>query len=82
MVPAYDDAVLAVALPLMTQANPMLLASGSYYLTITEESRTVACGGWTHERPGSGEIVPSLAHIRHFATHPDWAIIPYLTDRF
>jgi len=72
MAPAYDNAVLTAAMPLMTQANRMLLASGSYYLAISDERRTVACGGWTRERPGSSEIVPSLGHMRHFATHPDW----------
>jgi N-acetylglutamate synthase-like GNAT family acetyltransferase len=69
---SYDATTLAVALPLMTRANTVLLSSGTYYLTENEDGTIVGCGGWSLERPGTGEIAPSLAHIRHFATHPDW----------
>jgi len=69
---SYDAVLLAAALPLMTQANPTLLSSGTYYLAETADGAVAGCGGWTRERPGSGEVVSSLAHIRHFATHPDW----------
>lgn len=68
----YEDSILTKALPLMTNANPKLLRSGTYYLVESEEGTTVGCGGWTRERPGSGEIDSGLGHIRHFATHPDW----------
>jgi N-acetylglutamate synthase-like GNAT family acetyltransferase len=70
---AYDMATLAVALPYMVRANPTLLASGCYYMAETADGMAVGCGGWSHERPGSGEREPGLAHVRHFATHPDWA---------
>ncbi len=59
-------------LPLIAKANPALLSSGTYYLAESDDSSAVGCGGWTHERPGSGEIENGLAHIRHFATHPGW----------
>ena len=72
MPPGYDAAVLAAALPLMTRANPALLSSGTYFLAESVDGLTVGCGGWTRERPGSGEVAPDLAHIRHFATHPEW----------
>lgn len=72
MRPDYDKAILAAALPKMTRANPALLSSGSYYLAEMEGGGLVGCGGWTGERPGDGEVVPDLGHIRHFATHPDW----------
>lgn len=65
MAGAYDDALLARALPLMTQANLGLLASGTYYLAEIE-GEAVGCGGWTREEPGSGLLVPGVAHIRHF----------------
>lgn len=68
----YDDAVLNAALGSMTRANPELLGSGTYYVAQSRDRRVVGCGGWTHERPGSRELQPGLAHIRHFATHPDW----------
>ena len=72
MRPSYDQAVLAPALVLMTQASAVLLASGTYHLAKLADGRLVGCGGWTRERPGSGEVEPGLAHIRHFGTHPDW----------
>ncbi len=73
MASSYDQAVLAATLPFMTRAIPALLSSGTFYLAEGKDRRVVGCGGWTRERPGSGEIAPDLAHIRHFATHPDWA---------
>lgn len=65
----YPPGQLAAALPAMSRANPKLLAGGTYYVV---EWNTVpaACGGWTHEEPGSGRLEPETAHIRHFATHP------------
>ena len=72
MAPDYDTTVLAAALPGMIQANPALLSSGTYFVAETDASLMVGCGGWTPERPGSGEVTAGLGHIRHFATHPDW----------
>jgi predicted N-acetyltransferase YhbS len=73
MRPDYDEAVLAAALPVMTAANPVLLASGNYFVAVDRDERIVGCGGWSRERPGTGATEPGLAHLRHFATHPDWA---------
>ncbi|MET0605250.1 MAG: GNAT family N-acetyltransferase [Beijerinckiaceae bacterium] len=70
---AYDPDVLGRALPLMTKANPKLLASGTYYLAEAVAGVAVGCGGWTRERPGSGEIENGLGHIRHFGVRPDWS---------
>jgi N-acetylglutamate synthase-like GNAT family acetyltransferase len=72
MRPSYDPAVLSAALPLVTRANPALLSSGTYYVAEIAAGGLAGCGGWTRERPGSGEIVPGIAHIRHFATHVRW----------
>lgn len=69
---SYDPAALAGALPAMTKANPVLLSSGRYYLAETGEGVAVGCGGWSFERPARGDVIPGLAHLRHFATHPDW----------
>ena len=69
---SYDAETLANALPLFTRANPSLLSAGTYYLAIAAEHGTVGCGGWTRERPGTGEVVPGLGHIRHFGTHASW----------
>ena len=66
----YQDDVLEAALPAMTRANPALLASGLYYVAELG-GRVVACGGWSAEKP-TGGAVPRLAHVRHFATDPDY----------
>lgn len=67
---AYDRDLLAEALPLMTEANPALLAAPTYYLAL-DGAAAVGCGGWTADRPGDGGIEPGLGHLRHFAVHPD-----------
>lgn len=69
---SYDSGALSRALPLMTRANPILLASGTYYIAEREPGGPVGCGGWTAARPGSGEIIEGEAYIRHLATHPEW----------
>ena len=56
----------------MTVANPELLRSGTYHLAEAENGQIIGCGGWTAQRPGTGEIEAGLVHIRHFAAHPDW----------
>ena len=71
MAAAYDRELLTRVLPLITRANPRLLASGRYYLC-EAEGLAVGCGGWSPERPGSVEVEPGIAHIRHFATRPEW----------
>ncbi len=60
------------ALEVMTQANPKLLQSGTFYVVQNEQGRVAACGGWTCERPGNGGVEKGLAHIRYFAAHPDF----------
>lgn len=69
MTASYDAAMLARALPPMVRANPALLASGSFHLAEVS-GKVVGVGGWTPERPGTGEVEPGLGHIRHFAVHP------------
>lgn len=67
---AYPAGLLSRALPFITKANPVLLASGRYALIEDDTGRLIACGGWSLERPGSAEVIDGLAHIRHFAVHP------------
>lgn len=66
---AYAADVLAPVLPLITRANPALLASGTFYI-VEAAGRVVGCGGWTFGAPGSGDLVDGLAHLRHFAVDP------------
>lgn len=66
MAAAYDAALLARTLPLITRPHPGLLAGGTYYLA-EADGDAVGCGGWSWEEPGTPRVEPGLAHIRHFA---------------
>lgn len=66
---SYDPARLASAMPAISRANPALLASGTYFVAEID-GEVAGCGGWTTTKPGSGETIDGVAHIRHFATHP------------
>ena len=68
----YDGALLDRALPLMTQANPLLMACGTFYVAQLPSGSIVGCGGWTPDRPGTGDVEQGLGHVRHFATHPNF----------
>jgi N-acetylglutamate synthase-like GNAT family acetyltransferase len=69
---AYPETVLQRALPAVVKANPKLLASGTYFIAIEKGELAVGCGGWTHEKPGTAEVEPGVAHLRHFATRSGW----------
>ncbi|MGI9421473.1 MAG: GNAT family N-acetyltransferase [Geminicoccaceae bacterium] len=69
---AYGQAHADQFLPVITKAQPELLASETYYLAITPEGELIGAGGWTKETPGSGDIDAHTGHIRHVATHPAW----------
>lgn len=68
---AYDPDDLAAATPALVRANPALLSCGTWYVVEHSTGALVACGGFTPERPDTGAVEPGLAHLRHFATHPD-----------
>jgi N-acetylglutamate synthase-like GNAT family acetyltransferase len=68
----YDSDTLIRALPILTKANPTLLASGTYYVAESEPDNLVGCGGWATRAPSSDAVVDGEAHIRHFAIHPAW----------
>ena len=71
MADAYRKEVLSAALPFLTKSNMALLTSGTYYVA-EESGRVLGCGGWTLERPGTSEVTPGIAHLRHFATDPNF----------
>jgi N-acetylglutamate synthase-like GNAT family acetyltransferase len=60
------------ALPIISRANPRLLASRTYFVAITDDGDVIGSGGWSREQPGARKIERGIGHIRHFATHPDW----------
>lgn len=69
----YDEATLVAALPALSRVDTALLVSGTYYVAETLSGAIVGCGGWTRELPHQSASDPKLGHMRHYATHPDWA---------
>ncbi len=69
----YDAATLAAALPKLVRANPSHLRSGTFYVVDGLPGSVIGCGGWTVAAPDTKAEIPGLAHLRHFATHPDFA---------
>jgi GNAT superfamily N-acetyltransferase len=66
----YDRQLLGQLLPLIGRAQPALLASGTFFVAEDETGALLGCGGWTSEVPGTQDVIPGEAHVRHFATHP------------
>lgn len=66
--PDYPASVLVTALPLISRAQPDLVACGTYFGLW--DSALVAAGGWTEQAPGAGGVegVPQIGHIRHVVT--------------
>ncbi|GGH29729.1 Acetyltransferase, GNAT family [Cribrihabitans marinus] len=58
----YPPSVLVTALPLISRAQPALLASGTYYVA-EEAAEILGAGGWTRDGKRA-----DLGHIRHVAT--------------
>jgi N-acetylglutamate synthase-like GNAT family acetyltransferase len=71
MAGAYEPALLARALPMITRAQPRLIGSGTYYVA-EAAGAIVGCGGWSREPPDAPAGDEGTAHIRHFAVSPDW----------
>lgn len=67
----YSEDLLTQVLPLMTRAQPKLLASPTYYV-VERGDALIGCGGWTLEGPGGREPEGGLGHVRHFATDPQY----------
>ncbi len=70
---AYDPQSLEKALPLLTRPRPELLSSGRYYIAEFAGLGPAGCGGWSLDAPDRPDapVKPDVAHLRHFATHPD-----------
>jgi N-acetylglutamate synthase-like GNAT family acetyltransferase len=66
---SYDPHGFDDVLSYISRANPKLLASGRFYVAMID-GVAAGCGGWSIEKPGSGEVVEGVGHIRHFGTHP------------
>lgn len=61
----YSKEVMETVVPVISGAQPKLVASGTYYIVEDAAGTPVGVGGWT---PNPKQ--PEVADIRHLATHP------------
>jgi len=67
--PDYPPSVMVTALPLIAQANPALLRTGTYFVAETPEGALVGAGGWTRAGPaGATAGRAGIGNIRHLVT--------------
>lgn len=66
----YDTKTLADVLPIISRANPRLLATGTFYLAF-RDNELVGAGGWSWIGPHGAVGPRHMAHIRHVVTHHD-----------
>lgn len=64
---AYPPSLLVTAIPLISRAQPRLIASGTYFL-VEDNGQVVGAGGWTPDAPGNRSSAPRQGHIRHVVT--------------
>ena len=67
----YPPSVIVTAFPILSRANPSLLASGTYHVAEGSNGRLLGAGGWTRSSPQGGRR-PGVGHVRHVATHKAW----------
>lgn len=67
----YSQTDLERVLPLITEPQPALLDSQTFYV-IDFDGVLAACGGWTNAAPGTGAFLQGIGHIRHIAADPDY----------
>lgn len=63
----YPPSVLVTAVPLMSKAQPALIASGSFFV-ICDGHDIVGAGGWSMQAPGGKPGMRGIGHIRHVVT--------------
>jgi len=66
----YPPSILVTAIPLFARAKLGLVTSGTFYVAQIA-GQIVGAGGWTATGP-MGEQAPGVAHVRHFASDPDF----------
>jgi len=65
---AYPPSTLVTAIPLISKAQPRLIASGTYFV-VTDEDQIIGAGGWTRAVPGSwARGSTAIGNIRHVVT--------------
>lgn len=65
--PDYPPSVLVTAVPLISKAQPTLIASRSFFV-VCDDDEIVGAGGWTMLAPGGKPGSRGIGHIRHVVT--------------
>lgn len=65
--PDYPPSVLVTAVPLISKAQPALIASGTFFV-MCDGNYIVGAGGWTMQAPGGKPGMRGVGHIRHVVT--------------
>ena len=65
--PDYPPSVLVTAIPLISKAQPALIASGSFFV-VCDGAQIVGAGGWTMQAPGGRRGMRGIGHVRHVVT--------------
>jgi len=60
----YPPSVLVIALPLITTAQPALIASGTYFVA-EAEGELIGAGGWTLRAAGVGDVRHVVTDARY-----------------
>ncbi len=68
----YGTERLQYLLPWLSYVQSDLLTCGTFYVFSDGAGQILACGGWTRAAPGTGRVEDGLAHVRHFATVPQF----------
>ncbi|WP_439124381.1 GNAT family N-acetyltransferase [Marivita sp.] len=63
----YPPSVLVTAVPLISKAQPALVASGTFFV-VCDGLEIVGAGGWTMQAPGGRPGMRGIGHIRHVVT--------------
>lgn len=64
----YEPSLMVLAIPLISRANPRLLASGRYFAVRNSDGVIIGAGGWSGADPRGGRLPAKTGHIRHVVT--------------
>jgi GNAT superfamily N-acetyltransferase len=64
--PDYPPSIMVMALPIISRAQPGLVACGTYFVVEDSDGSIIGAGGWTRARPIRGER--PTGNIRHVVT--------------
>ena len=69
--PDYPPSLLVTAVPLISRANPRLIASGTFFAVCRADGKIVGAGGWTRAAPPGFSARGGVGNIRHVVTDKD-----------